>query len=82
MCSLLSLRELLTSVNSEHGASSWFLALPLGVSFSQARILDVLHLRYDWTLLNTPGRCVCGADFTADHAMICRHGGLTFVYTT
>jgi len=40
---------------------------------------DALHLRYGWTLLNTPGHCVRGADFTADHAMICRHGGLTFV---
>ena len=23
--------------------------------------------------------CVCGANFTADHTMICRHGGLTFI---
>ena len=31
------------------------------------------------TMLNTPSHCVCGSTFTADHAMICRHGGLTFV---
>jgi len=37
-----------------------------GVSFNQA-------------LLNTPSHCVSGADFTSDHAMIFRHGGLTFV---
>ena len=31
------------------------------------------------TLLNTPSHSVCGQTFTTDHAMICRHGGLTFV---
>ena len=37
-----------------------------------------MHYTY-WTLLNIPRHCVCGANFTADHAMICRHGGLTFI---
>ena len=23
---------------------------------------------------------LCGASFSADHAMICRHGGLTFIH--
>ena len=27
----------------------------------------------------SPSHCVCGASFSADHAMICRHGGLTFI---
>ena len=40
---------------------------------------DALHLRYGWKLLNIPSHCVCGVSFSADHAMICRHGGLTFV---
>ena len=26
-----------------------------------------------------PSHCVCGASFSVDHAMICRHGGLTFI---
>ena len=26
---------------------------------------------------NVPDHCVCGSSFSADHAMICRHGGLT-----
>ena len=30
-------------------------------------------------MTDTPGHCVCGSPFTPDHAMICRHGGLTFV---
>ena len=27
-----------------------------------------------------PSHCVCDASFNADHAMICRHGGLTFIH--
>ena len=26
-----------------------------------------------------PSHCVCGASFSADRAMICHHGGLTFI---
>jgi len=69
-------------LNSEPGASSWLLALPLqdqGFHLTKQEFWDALHLRYGWTLLNTPSHCVCGANFTADHAMICRHGGLTFI---
>ena len=33
----------------------------------------------DGRLADTPGHCVCGSSFTPDHAMICRHGDLTFV---
>ena len=69
-------------LNSEPGASSWLLASPLqdlGYHLTKQEFWDALHLRYGWTLLNTPSHCVCGSPFTADHAMICRHGGLTFV---
>ena len=69
-------------LNNEPGASSWLLALPLqdqGFHLTKQEFWDALHLRYGWTLLNTPSHCVCGSTFTADHAMICRHGGLTFV---
>ena len=69
-------------LNSEPGASSWLLPLPLqdqGFHLTKQEFWDALHLRYGWTLLNTPSHCVCGQPFTTDHAMICRHGGLTFV---
>ena len=36
-------------------------------------------IRYGWKLINTPSHCVCGSPFSPDHAIICRHGGLTFV---
>ena len=40
---------------------------------------DALCLRYGWQLDNVPSHCVCGTSFSVDHAMICRHGGLTFI---
>ena len=40
---------------------------------------DALRLRYGWELARVPSHCVCGASFSVDHAMICRHGGLTFI---
>ena len=29
--------------------------------------------------MRVPSSCVCGATFSVNHAMICHHGGLTFV---
>ena len=69
-------------LNSEPGASSWLLALPLqeqGFHLNKQEFWDAVHLRYGWKLLNVPSHCVCGASFTIDHAMVCQHGGLTFV---
>ena len=43
------------------------------------RIDPTVRLRYGWKLLNVPSHCICGASFTIDHAMVCQHGGLTFV---
>ena len=60
-------------------ASGFTTARPGLLHLTKQEFWDALHLRYGWTLLNTPSHCVCGSPFTADHAMICRHGGLTFV---
>ena len=53
-------------------------ALPLaeqGFHLSKQEFWDALHLRYDWKLESIPSHCVCGAMFSPDHAMICKHGG-------
>jgi len=65
-------------------ASSWLLPLPLheqGFHLNK-ELWDAIHLRYGWNLriLNVLSHCVCGASFTIDHAMVCQHGGLTFVW--
>ena len=64
---------------SEKGASSWLTAIPLkdmNFNLSKRELRDALRLRYDWAIPDSPSVCVCGCDFSADHAMICQEGGL------
>jgi len=37
-------------------------------------------LRFGWQLYDVPSHCVCGTSFGVDHAMVCCHGGLTFIH--
>ena len=63
---------------SSKGASSWLTALPLeehGFSLSKAAFRDALRLRYGLQLEDLPTHCVCGDDFTTDHALNCPTGG-------
>ena len=62
-------------------SSLWLTALPLQEQrfhLNKQEFRDALCLRYGWKLANIPSHCVCGTSFSVDHAMICRHGGLTF----
>ena len=36
-------------------------------------------MRYGWELASAQSHCVCGTSFSAEYAMICHHGGLTFI---
>ena len=61
-------------------SSLWLTAFPIqsrNAGFYLSRIS--LRLRYGWKLARLPSHCACGASFSADHAMICDHGGLTFI---
>ena len=63
----------------EKGASSWLTAIPLkdmNFDLSKREFRDVLRLRYDWPIPDSPSVCVCGCCFTVDHAMICQRGAL------
>ena len=64
-----------------HGAgnicSAWF--LDIRIYKLKQEFQDALRMRYGWELARVPSHCVCGASFSVDHAMICRHGGLTFI---
>jgi len=63
-------------------SSLWLTALPLqeqGFHLNKQKFRDALCLRYGWQLANIPSHCVCGNSFSIDHAMICQHGGLTFI---
>ena len=63
---------------SAKGTSAWLTTLPLkmhGFLLSKRDFRDALALRYDWQLESVPLKCACGADFSADHAMVCALGG-------
>ena len=83
---VVEIRESLSPTNQRtmdllqlKGSSSWLSALPLkdqGFNLSKGEFRDALSLRYGWQLKNLPQYCICGTSFSADHAMICPHGGM------
>ena len=61
-------------------SSLWLTALPIqeqGFHLNKQEFQDALQLRYGWELSRVPSHCVRGATFSANHAMICRHGETT-----
>ena len=64
----------ISNILAEKGSSSWLTALPLkehGFWLKKQDFRDALALRYDWQLQNIPSTCICGTDFSPDHAMTC-----------
>ena len=64
---------------SEKGASSWLSTLPIaehGFALHKGAFRDALCLRYGWHPGYLPTECVCGKQFTVDHALSCPCGGL------
>jgi hypothetical protein len=62
----------------EKCASNWLTALPIadkGFALNKQEFQDAIRLRYRLELTGLPQNCVCGADFTIDHTMICKKGG-------
>lgn len=63
---------------SEKGASNWLSTLPLdehGFYLHKEAFRDALSLRYGWRPSNLPSDCVCGKEFSVDHALSCPRGG-------
>ena len=68
----------LIALAKEKGASSWLTVIALtehGFSLNKGEFRDALHLRYGWSIPNTPQICNCGNSFSIDHAPICKKGG-------
>ena len=62
----------------EKGASSWLSVLPLeelGFSLHKGAFRDAVSLRYGWQLSYLPNECICGKQFSVEHAFSCSHGG-------
>lgn len=67
---------------SEKGASTWLTARPLaehGFAISKLSFRDGLCLRYGWPIDHLPSHCVCGREFSPEHALSCPTGGLPTV---
>ena len=68
------------TLSMEKGASSWLTTLPLrehGFNLTKGEFVDAIHLRYGWPLKHLPSQCVCGNNFSVEHAFSCPCGGYT-----
>ena len=66
------------------GDSTWLTALPIaehGFVLHKGAFHDAICLRYRWRPPLLPSRCVCGRNFTAEHALSCQYdGGLPTIH--
>ena len=63
--------------STEKGASSWLSTLPItehGFALHKGAFRDALCLRYGWRPLRLPSHCICGGQFTIEHALSCSRG--------
>ena len=59
---------------SEKGVSSWLTTLPIedhSFHLSKTAFWDAIHLRYGWRPERLPDKCVCGVQFSVEHALTC-----------
>ena len=64
--------------STEKGASSWLSTLPItehGFALHKGAFRDALCLRYGRRPLRLPSHCICGGQFTIEHALSCSRGG-------
>ena len=64
---------------SEKGASSWVVTLPIAehnFALHKGSFRDALCLRYGWKPTRMPSHCVCGCNFSVEHAFSCPTGAL------
>ena len=65
--------------SSEKGASRWLSTLLIaehGFALHKEAFRDALCLRYGWRPAGLPTTCVCGKNFSVEHALNCPCGGL------
>ena len=47
----------------------------MGFNLNKREFMEALRLRYNWPLSDIPSKCVCGEEYSVEHAMICKRGG-------
>ena len=68
-------------VKREHQAG-YISTLPIaehGFALHKGAFRDALCLRYGWHPGHLPTECVCGKQFTVNHALSCPYGGLSLL---
>ena len=73
------------TVSAEKGASSWLSTLPIeehGFALHKGAFGDALCLRYGWRPTHLPSHCICGREFTIEHALNCLGEGFHQFVTT
>ena len=63
---------------AEKWASTWLTVIPLkemGLNLNKREFRDALRSRYNWPFSDIPSKCVCGEEYSVEHAMICKRGG-------
>ena len=72
-------KQRLIDCASEPGASAWLTVIPKeehSFCLSKGSFRDSLCLHYGWPIPNVNDKCACASNFSTDHAMICRKGGI------
>ncbi|XP_063678508.1 early endosome antigen 1-like [Bolinopsis microptera] len=75
------LAKFMFQLAAEKGASAWLTALPLkeyGYLMNKQQFSDAIALRYNLNLEDSPKTCTCGQKYSANHALICKLGGVRF----
>ena len=66
------------TVSAEKGASNWLSTLTIaehGFALHKGAFRDALCLWYGWRPSHLPSHCICGQQFTVEHALSCSRGG-------
>ena len=68
---------------TDKGSSNWLTVIPLkelDYNLNKKAFRDVIKLRYDWEITDTPMLWVCGFQFSVDHAIVRQRGGFIIQY--
>ena len=69
-------------VSKEKRGLSWLSTLPIAedsFALHKGAFRDTLCLCYGWRPADLPSVCICGKNFSVEHALSCPHGGLPSV---
>ena len=79
---VIFLALLISSPSLNHDSLLLLTTLPIeehGFYLNQTAFWDAIHMRYEWKLERMPNKCICGAQFSVEHALTCPSGGFTFI---